>query len=207
MDFHPSIVRLEESLIERAGEAMARAFFNDPLCVYMLPDEEERARLTPWHFSAFLRYAHLFGEVYTTSGMPDATAAWLPPGESEMTAERIEQSGLNKVPQVLGAEAWGRFARVSDYIEGLHPREASEPHWYLPLIGVDTPRQGRGTGGALLSLILDRADKDDLPAYLWTVQPKNVAFYKRHGFRVVTEAAEPSSGMRFWTCRRDPQTI
>jgi hypothetical protein len=149
MDFHPSIVRLEESLIERAGDAMARAFFNDPLCVYMLPDEEERARLTPWHFSAFLRYAHLFGEVYTTSGTPDATAAWLPPGESEMTAERIEQSGLNKVPQVLGAEAWGRFARVSDYIEGLHPREASEPHWYLPLNRSRHTTTGAGHGWCL----------------------------------------------------------
>jgi GNAT superfamily N-acetyltransferase len=207
MSAQAGIVRLQESLIQRASEAMARAFFKDPLCVYMFPDEEERARLTPSHFSAFLRYAHLFGEIYTTSATPDATAAWLPPGESKMSAERIEQSGLNKLPEVLGAEALRRFEAVSDYIERLHPQEVPEPHWYLALIAVDTPRQGQGLGGALLKLILDRADRDRVPAYLWTVQPKNVPFYKRYGFRVVTEAAEPSSGLCFWTCRRDPYAV
>jgi predicted acetyltransferase len=102
-----------------------------------------------------------------------------------------EQSGLNKLPEVLGAEAWRRFAAVNDYIERLHPQEVPEPHWYLMLIAVDSPRQGQGMGGALLKLILDRADRDGVPAYLWTVQPKNVPFYKRYGFRIVTESAEP----------------
>jgi ribosomal protein S18 acetylase RimI-like enzyme len=37
---------------------------------------------------------------------------------------------------------------VLETMEGYHP---SEPHWYLPLIGVEPARQGRGHGSALLS--------------------------------------------------------
>ncbi|MGH9971659.1 MAG: GNAT family N-acetyltransferase [Pyrinomonadaceae bacterium] len=196
------IVPLEESQVEAAGAAMARAFFDDHIMAYMFPDEDERRRLAPWHFSAFIRYGHLFGEVYTTSGNPDGTAVWFRPGESELTTERLKQAGLDKAPDVLGAAAWSRFNTVCDYVERLHPKEAPEPHWYLPLLGVDPRRQGQGAGSALLKVILDRADKDRLPAYLWTAKARNVPFYQQHGFQVLTEGVEPTSLIRFWTCRR-----
>jgi len=197
------LVPLKESLIDEAGHALARAFMDDPLCIHMFPDAEERARKTPCHFSGFLRYVHLFGKIWTTSGNPDASAAWLPPGQTEMTGDRVEASGLHLVPDMVGIEAWQRFLEVSDYIDRLHPDEAPEPHWYLPLIGVDTPRQGQGLGSALLRVVLDRADAERVPAYLWTVKAKNVAFYEHHGFRVLTAGTEPTSGVRFWTCRRE----
>jgi GNAT superfamily N-acetyltransferase len=196
------IVPLEESQIEAAGAAMARAFFVDPILAYMFPDEDERRQLAPWHFSAFIRYGYLFGEVYTTSGNPDGTAVWFRPGESELTAERIEQAGLDRAPEILGAESWARFNTVCDYIEALHPKEVPEPHWYLPLLGVDPRLQGQGVGGALLKVILDRADRDGLPAYLWTAKSHNVGFYQQHGFEVMTEGVEPTSSIPFWTCRR-----
>jgi ribosomal protein S18 acetylase RimI-like enzyme len=196
------VVPLEESQIEAAGAAMARAFFDDYITAYMFPDEDERRRLAPWHFSAFIRYGYLFGEVYTLSGGPDATAVWFRPGEAELTAERIEQAGLDRAPDVLGAAPWARFSSVCDYVEALHPKEIPEPHWYLPLLGVDPRLQGQGAGSALLKVILERADKDGLPAYLWTAKSRNVPFYRRHGFEVVTEGVEPASGIRFWTMRR-----
>lgn len=196
------VVPLEESQIEAAGASMARAFFDDYVMAYMFPDEDERRRLAPWHFSAFIRYGYLFGEVYTMSGSPDATAVWFRPGEAELTAERIEQAGLDHAPNVLGAAAWARFNSVCDYVEGLHFKEVPELHWYLPLLAVDPRLQGQGAGSALLKVILDRADKDGLPAYLWTAKSRNVPFYQRHGFEVLTEGVEPASGIRFWTMRR-----
>lgn len=199
------IVPLAESQIEAAGAAMARAFFDDPISAYMFPDEDERRRLATWHFSAFIRYGFLFGEVYTTGGNPDGTAVWFRPGESELSAERIEQAGLNRAPDVLGAESWARFNSVCDYIEELHPKEVPEPHWYLPLLGVDPSLQGKGAGSALLRPILNRADKEGLPAFLWTAKARNVPFYQRHGFQVGTHGIEPTSSIPFWTMRREPR--
>ena len=44
-----------------------------------------------------------------------------------------------------------------------HP---SEPHWYLPLIGVDPAHRGKGLGGALLSHALTACDREGSLAYL-----------------------------------------
>ncbi len=200
------IVPLEESQIETAGASMARAFFDDHVMAYTFPDEDERRRLAPWHFSAFIRYGYLFGEVYTTSVSPDETAVWFTPGEAELTDERLKHAGLDRAHDVLGAEAWKRFNTVCDYVERLHPTEVPEPHWYLPLLGIDPVLQGQGVGSALLKMILDRADRDGLRAYLWTAKSRNVPFYQKHSFEVVTEGVEPTSGIRFWTCRREAKT-
>ena len=60
-----------------------------------------------------------------------------------------------------------------------HP---TEPHWYLPLIGVDVTRHGCGYGSALLRHALERCDRDRLPAYLEATSPRSKALYERHGF-------------------------
>jgi len=62
------------------------------------------------------------------------------------------------------------------------------PHWYLPWFGVDAAVQGRGLGGELMKHCLTVVDKDHLPAYLDSPNPRNVSFYERHGFVVTGEA-------------------
>jgi len=60
-----------------------------------------------------------------------------------------------------------------------HPKE---PHWYLPIFGVDPARHGNGLGSALLRHATARTDAAGLPAYLESSNPRNVTFYERHGF-------------------------
>jgi GNAT superfamily N-acetyltransferase len=199
-----SIVRLNESQVADAGAAMARAFFNDALAIYMFPDEDERRRLRPWHFITFIRYGCLFGEVYTTEDRPDGVAVCFPPGQVEMPPEKMSEVGFDRAPDMLGVEAWRRFIEVDAFIEQYHSREVREPHWYLALIGVDTLQQQRGIGSALLRRVHIQADEQGLASYLWTVGPQNVPFYQHNGYEVITEDIEPISGIRFWTCLRKP---
>jgi ribosomal protein S18 acetylase RimI-like enzyme len=63
-----------------------------------------------------------------------------------------------------------------------HP---TEPHWYLPLIGVDPAYQGLGFGSALLRHALRQCDDDHVPAYLESSSPANIPLYERHGFVVL----------------------
>jgi len=44
------VVRLERSRLDEASAVLARAFFDDPAWVWLLPDAERRARLLPWLF-------------------------------------------------------------------------------------------------------------------------------------------------------------
>src|SRR3954468_7408054 len=115
-----AVVRLDERQIEEAGAALARGLFHEPLAVHFLPDPHERARLIPWHFSVAIRYGHLFGEVWTTADGVDGAAVWLPPGDREMTPERMAEAGLDLSPDILGAGPWERFTSVLDHLEPLH---------------------------------------------------------------------------------------
>jgi ribosomal protein S18 acetylase RimI-like enzyme len=71
-----------------------------------------------------------------------------------------------------------------------HP---SEPHWYLPLIGVDPAHQGRGHGDALMSYALKWCDRDQVPAYLESTNSRNISLYRRHGFAPVGQIQAGSS--------------
>lgn len=186
-----------------AGEALGRAFFDDPLIRYFMPDDDVRRELAPQFFLRLVRAGYLFGETYTTADTA-GIAFWSPPGQP-LTDTHMSQAGMADVPALVGQEAFDRFFVVIDLLESLHLRDAPDDHWYLALLGVDTPLQGRGIGSALLQPVLAKADATGTPCYTETEQPKNVPFYQRHGFEVVVDTVEPTSGLRLWTFRRDPR--
>ena len=75
-------------------------------------------------------------------------------------------------------------------MESHHP---SEPHWYLPLIGIDPKHQGKGLGGALLAHVTEICDRDGVPAYLESSNPRNITLYERHGFEITGQIQHGSS--------------
>ncbi len=198
----PKIVPLREELLDDAAAALARAFQDDPLQTYVLPDPAERAARSPGHFAPILRYGLRFGEVWTTEGAPLGAAVWLPPGEWEVTPERAAAAGLDDLPRAIGEGAAERFFAALGAVEPYH-REIP-PHWYLMVIGVAPEGRGRGLGRALIQPMLDRADAAGVPCYLETAQPGNVAFYEHLGFTQLKNVVEPQSNLGLWTFRRDP---
>ena len=65
-----------------------------------------------------------------------------------------------------------------------HPEE---PHWYLPIIGVEPNAQGKGLGAALMRHAVARCDQERALAYLESSNPRNISLYLRHGFEVMGE--------------------
>ena len=58
---------------------------------------------------------------------------------------------------------------------------------YLQCIGVDPSFQGQGIGSLLLTVGLERAQASGVPSYLESSQPRNIPFYRRHGFTILEE--------------------
>jgi ribosomal protein S18 acetylase RimI-like enzyme len=48
---------------------------------------------------------------------------------------------------------------------------------------VDPAQQGRGHGDALMWYALERFDREKLPTYLESTNPRNISLYRRHGFQ------------------------
>ena len=171
-----------------AADVLARAFHTFSLNQYLFPDPERRPRQLRW---LYLRTVALYRGVGGAfiAGDGSGAALWTPPEYLHgVSPARYVRAGFLWTPFGIGWELAGRRLRAARDIERRHRAEISGPHWSLEVIGVDPARQRTGSGAALLRHILDRADRDGLPAYVITHEAKNVAYYERHGFRLVGDA-------------------
>ncbi len=72
-----------------------------------------------------------------------------------------------------------------EVLEQMEYHQPDEPHWHLPLIGVDPAKQGSGYGSQLLQHTLDEIDRRGEIAYLENTNPVNTPLYERYGFELM----------------------
>lgn len=198
-------VRLRDEQISAASRVLARAFFDDPMTVYVEPDDVRREQILPGFFMTGVLLGHHHGEIHVPAGALDAVAVWMSPDAPELTPEHLEAAGNADRHREMSPAALERFDRVMSVWGALHERDMSEPHWYLMTLGVDPPRQGHGIGGQLIAPVHARADAAGVPCYLETAKARNLPFYWKHGFEVLVEDTMPDAGFTYWTMRRPPQ--
>ena len=169
-------------------DVLQAAFWDDPLTVFLFPDEQSRSRRSALLFRALLRFHYLpMRTVWTTSDQAGA-AMWAPPGHWRLPP-RESLRALPTTLRGLGRDL-GRSLRLLGEVNRQHPEQ---PHWYLGVLGTDPPRQGRGIGSALLAPALERCDREGMPAYLESSKESNIPFYARHGFAVMQELRVPGA--------------
>jgi GNAT superfamily N-acetyltransferase len=179
---------------------MARAFQDDPVFRWMVPDDSERIRRSERGFALYLRKVYLpHDECYTTEDVVGG-ALWLPPDEWHLGP----LAQLRLAPGMIAAMG-GRTPQVLRAISTLESNHPKERHWYLPFVGVEPEAQGRGLGTALMRPILERCDHDGIPAYLEATAPRNRACYERQGFEVFEEFHFPKGGPPSWRMWREPR--
>ena len=188
---------------KQASEVMGEAFLNDPMWKYLVPNDARRARVVSLSMNILVRYSLLYGEIYTTPAL-DGVACWLPPGETTPIFSRLVLIGIRSAPLQLGWTGFRRYIAVENYCGEVHKRIVPGMHWYLWGLGVKPSRQGLGIGGLLMQPVLARADADRLPCYLETTNQKNMPFYEKHGFNVVSDGEVPRYGLHVWTMLREP---
>ena len=150
------------------------------------------------------RYALKYGQIDVTAAGPEAVALWLPPQRPMIGTLRITRTGMWLAPLKVGFGAFGRYMKWANFSEHLHKRDMPPRHWYLPIIGVDPPRQGKGLGGRLIEHALARADADRVGCYLENTRERNLPFYQKHGFEVIVEEKVAQDGPTIWTMKREP---
>lgn len=196
---------VEKSDIPALSAVLAEAFEDDPLMMWMVPDDASRLDRLTRLFAAEVRHHHLAGggaEIATDgAGAVTGAALWDPPG-------RWKQgwfSTLRSAPAMVGVFGGGlwRAAQVSSFVENAHPQS---PHWYLATIGTARSARGSGSGTALLDSRLARCDRDDVEAYLESSKEANISYYHRFGFEVTGELVMPGGGPTIYAMMRQPRT-
>jgi len=167
----PTVAAVAPADIERAVAVLTLAFSADPVTRWTYPEPAQYLARFPILVRAFGGGAFTEGTARHVENFAGA-ALWLPPGR-ELDDAAI---GASLPP---GRES--EFAAVFEAMAAYHPQE---PHWYLPLIGVDPARHRSGCGAALLQDTLRRCDQDHVAAYLESTNPANITLYQRHGFEL-----------------------
>jgi len=197
---------IAEAQIPAAGEMLARAFFDDPLCVYTQPDPGARMSQFSWLFTQLIREGARQDGVYVSAvnHQPNGVAVWTPPRAAAATSPKGSGNGMDQLAQGFGPEEYHRLSMAYRHLWRIRRQRMTGPNWYLRLLGVSPGFQGQGVGRTLLSLVLERADQEGLPCYLETFVPQNVPFYEHRGFRVVAGGLDRRSLVPFWAMRRPP---
>jgi hypothetical protein len=173
------------------GAVFGAAFADDPVWHWMCGPTKARAVT-----AALTRFGH---ERHAAEfDLVDGAAAWWhAPGEWKLGIAET----LLLVPRVLplvGPRAL-RLLRMSALVESQHPDDGSA---YLGWLGASV--QGQGRGAAAIAPGLRRCDENGWAAYLETSNPRNHAFYQRHGF-VLGDPLKVLPGCPpLWPMRRDP---
>jgi GNAT superfamily N-acetyltransferase len=190
--------------VKPLATVMARAFYDDPPFIWMLPDPATRLERARRFFATLTRgeaLAHGGVDVASVESEIAGAAIWLPPGRwAPGAAEQLRT--LPGFARAFGRRL-GAASALAQAMARAHPRE---PHWYLYAIGVDPARQGTGLAGALLRPRLDQCDRDAQPAYLEATKITSVPLYQHFGFQPTGNPQLPAGAPPLTAMWRPPAT-
>jgi ribosomal protein S18 acetylase RimI-like enzyme len=178
---------------DQTNATIVLAFTADPMARWSYSNPQEFLRHFPELVRAFGGKAFEHGTAYYVDGFTGA-ALWLPPDVHPPDDELIAM-----VKQTVSERNQEDMFSIFEQMGSYHP---TEPHWYLPLIGVDPAQQGKGYGSALMEYALIRCDREHELAYLESSNPRNIPLYQRHGFELLGTIQVGSSPPVFPMLRR-----
>jgi ribosomal protein S18 acetylase RimI-like enzyme len=214
----------------RVADAMASAFFDNPITIWHVPDESRRVDVMRDLFTVLLETVYTrFGLVYTNVGEAASGAMWIAHDVQEdrrpVPGLPVEWCRTCNTPRALGrlprnmvvppdtsaemdrasAVVFRDFPRTVELFELLDAHHPQDPHYYLQFMGVRPECQGTGIGSALLRAVLDRCDVEGAAAYL-EADERSKLLYAKHGFEATAEIKLPK-GPSFFPMWRAPRRV
>ncbi|MER5837666.1 GNAT family N-acetyltransferase [Streptomyces sp. NPDC002130] len=182
------------------------AFQDDPVSGWVFPGVEDRRAKHPGLMAAFTDIVLAAGRIDMTED-GSACALWLsmpadgghddPDGHDGAA----EDEGPAQVREAVDPDN-ERIEMIGRLTAAIHP--TGRAHEYLWMIGVAPGRQGEGLGTALIESVLDRCDREALPAYLEASSARSRKLYERLGFAPVGPVLDLPDGPAMWPMWREP---
>ena len=178
-------------------ESLTAVFHHDPVFMWWVPDPQRRPQILRSFFEVVIDVNQPHDELYVTEPDPVSVAVWVPPG-CQPSGDAAEQMVRWMID--AAAETADRLVAVLERMDQVHPHD---PHAYLFFLATLPQWQSRGIGSAVMRKVLDRCDRDGIPAYLEASNVDSRRLYLRHGFQVTGEIRLPD-GPSMWPMWRKP---
>ncbi|MFJ4860046.1 MULTISPECIES: GNAT family N-acetyltransferase [unclassified Streptomyces] len=191
----------DQSDRDAVARLLDESFRTDPVSSWVFPDPEHRAAVHGKFLGVFVDVALEEGRIdYAVDG--SAAALWLRIPAADPQAEPVE----DEVPARMRAVADPdneRCELVGRLTGAVHP--TAEEHEYLLMIAVAPGRQGEGLGTELMRPVLERCDREGVPAYLEASSGRSKELYERLGWEFMGEAVRLPDGPLMWPMWRKPR--
>lgn len=180
------------------------AFQDDPVSGWVFPGTEYRRTTHHRLMGAFTDIVLAEGRIDVTED-GSACALWMSvPADYHGAGDPADDEGPVQVRQAVDPEN-ERVEMIGRLTAGIHP--TGRAHEYLWMIGVAPSRQGEGLGTALIGSVLDRCDREGVPAYLEASSVRSRLLYERLGFAPAGEPLPLPDGPHMWPMWREPRTL
>ncbi|MFX0001577.1 MAG: GNAT family N-acetyltransferase [Candidatus Hodarchaeota archaeon] len=189
------LIKLSKKHIQPAILVLSRAFQNDPVLRWQIPDANKRLAKLHYFWELILRIGTKYGEVYGTSENLEGIAIWRPPENVNISYWKYIVNGGYKFPFKFGIKTTKRITFVQALNQSIRNIYMKNPHWYLEVIGVDPKYQGKGFARKLLKPMLRRIDNENLPTWLETNLERNLLFYEHFEFTIREELIIPNTNI------------
>lgn len=191
---------------EALGDALTRAFADDPLCSYVFPNRTRRLQKMRWIYVHWLRLFISRRLVYTTPELSGA-ALWHRPEQGfDIGVWEQVQAGFLPVLFLLHPAEHIRGFRAHHDAVARMKQFVDKPHWVLDTLGVAPDYHRKGIARTMLQPVMDQADAVGIPCFVNTHNSVNVPFYERLGFKVIHESLMPGSDITVYSFCRPPQS-
>jgi ribosomal protein S18 acetylase RimI-like enzyme len=176
--------RLRPEERRAAAGVAARGMRDNPLHVAAFgADPDRRVAALERLFRALFAVVPEPPRVAMRAGFVVGVCGATPPGACQLTPR-----GLARVAAALSLNGVRTLARAARWLEAWGARDPESPHWHVGPVAVEGGLQGLGIGSRLLADLTGALDAAGHDAWLETDKPENVAFYRRAGFTVSSEA-------------------
>lgn len=186
-----NLYKLEKQDIDTSADSIAKAFYDYPMFKHILGEKLNHENIK--RFIKFLiKYSILYAEAYGTSREMEGIILFTDFKDYNFNLIRSIRSGILPLMK-LGSDVGNRFNEFDKFSLEKHKRIMKDNHQYIILIGVNPSKQGQKYGKKLMIPVLKLAEEKGLASYLETHGEKNVNFYKKLGFKVVSEDILPGT--------------
>lgn len=174
-----SVNKLNSQDVHLAAQALVEAYWDDPIFLWAMPEEDMRLKKAYFFFSYVLKKReHNSREIYITS---DGAAV-------AVLKSRIADNHLkNETPKPFMFKGSGKESPAAAYFQWI---EAYRPRWdhlYLEYVGCLKNKQNKGRGTLLVKSILAHCQALNVPLWCWSSNKRNLPFYTRLGLRIEQE--------------------
>jgi len=146
---------------------------------FIINNDEKRVQRIRALMAYSFDMCKLFGEVYLNDEKTGCALIMYP--HKKKTTLNAIWLDMMLVVKSIGISRAGKAMNRESQIKSRYPKE---PFYYLWFIGVDRSAQHQGKGSALLSEVINEAEKQKLPILLETSTLKNIPWYNRFNFKI-----------------------